>query len=142
MKLTVHLFSTDALSFGDVLALPGPGEPEIVSLLPSADPGFSCVLAVREAEGRPGPEELGEHFALGDAGGADSALLAEVDGRLFALTFGRGADLLEHALLEPEFEGKAIPFPLAGLGHQLSALLGNYQDPLNRAELPFSADRA
>ncbi|WHT18700.1 hypothetical protein N8J89_37275 [Crossiella sp. CA-258035] len=142
MKLTVHLFTTDALSFGDVLALPGQDQAAVVCLLPLAELDFSCVLATRDEPGEPGPEELAEHFALSGTGAADSALLAEVDGRLFALTFGRGADLLESALLEPSFEGKAIPFPLTGLGHQLSALLGHYDDPLHRAELPFSADRA
>ncbi|MCK2237083.1 MULTISPECIES: hypothetical protein [unclassified Crossiella] len=142
MKLTVHLFTTDALSFGDALTLPGRGTPDIVCLLPRTELDFSCALAVRAQDGEPGPEELAEHFTLAGTGGADSALLAEVDGRLFALTFGRGAELLEPALLEPEFEGKAIPFPLAGLGHQLSALLGHYDDPLHRAEVPFSAERA
>ncbi|MBP2476356.1 hypothetical protein JOF53_005228 [Crossiella equi] len=146
MKLAVHLFSTDALSFGDAVRVPAPDEPETFCLLPRTEHEVPFVLAARRGEDEAGPEheppaELGEHFELEGVLAGDSALLAEVDGRLFALTFGRGEALLEASLFEEGFEGKAIPFPLAGLGPQLVALLGHYDDPLCRANSAFSADR-
>lgn len=106
-ELTVYLCASDVTELRAVVRAPGSEEQPPTWFTPQPDPGFPCLLAARVRTPRypPWTEYLAEHFQLAVPATQPVAavLLAQINGRIFAVTFGRGHDLLRKELIVGDF---------------------------------------